>query len=112
MMGTNAYRYTNVVGPYVSCLAGCLKDSDVEVRRKAFTSMSRLLQEDYLKLKGVLFYRFISVVIDDDRSMSELGTFTPPLPRLLEPSRNITILHYRHWANNILSGNELYHAAS
>lgn len=69
----SAIRYTNAVSPYITCMSSCLKDSSLAVRTSAFTNITRLLQEDFLKLKGALFYKLLSCVADDESSFADLG---------------------------------------
>lgn len=66
-------RYTNAVGPYISSISSCLKDKDPGVNKTTFISLTRLLQEDFLKWRGSLFYRFISCIVSEDADVAELG---------------------------------------
>ncbi|XP_067947164.1 condensin-2 complex subunit D3-L-like isoform X1 [Watersipora subatra] len=68
--------YTNAVGPYTSSISSSLRHRDAEVRQNTFVSMTRLLQEDFLKWSGPLFYRFISCIVDDNAAIAELAKQT------------------------------------
>ena len=49
--------------PQVTC---CLKDRSLVVRRNTLILLIRLLQEDYLKLKGTFFFRLIQCLMDPE----------------------------------------------
>ncbi|KAF6029452.1 NCAPD3 [Bugula neritina] len=68
--------YTNAVGPYISSISSCLKDKDPGVNKTTFISLTRLLQEDFLKWRGSLFYRFISCIVSEDADVAELAKVT------------------------------------
>ena len=59
------FRYTTTANQYISNIASCIKDRSPLVRKQTLTLITRLLQEDFLKWKGALFYRFISALLDE-----------------------------------------------
>lgn len=68
-------RYTAVVERFVPNLAGCLRDQSPLVRLQTLTLLARLLSEDYIKLKGSLFFRLIVTLVDQDEHVRNLSNF-------------------------------------
>ncbi|KAL6061676.1 Condensin-2 complex subunit D3 [Balamuthia mandrillaris] len=68
-------RYTSLVDRYVPNLAGCIRDPSELVRRQTLLLLSRLLQEDYVKWKGTLFYRFVVALVDESHSVRQFAHF-------------------------------------
>ncbi|KAJ8299265.1 hypothetical protein KUTeg_023325 [Tegillarca granosa] len=68
-------RYTTTADRYVSNIAACLKDESQLVRKQTLTLLTRLLQEDFLKWKGTLFFRFISTLLDDNKEITDFAEF-------------------------------------
>jgi condensin-2 complex subunit D3 len=75
ILGDFCIRYTNLVDKFLplmaSCLqpfdnTSCLSDSESMLRRHAIIILSNLILQDYIKWKGVLFYRFLAATVDDD----------------------------------------------
>lgn len=75
-------RYTSLVDRYVPNLAACMRDSSELVRRQTLLLLTRLLQEDYVKWKGPLFYRFVVALVDESPAVRQFGTF----PHILLPT--------------------------
>ncbi|XP_065903031.1 condensin-2 complex subunit D3-L-like isoform X3 [Dysidea avara] len=59
-------RYSSKVDLYVPKISACLKDESVLVRKQTLTLLTHLLQEDYVKWKDSLFFRFLSTLVDDE----------------------------------------------
>lgn len=68
-------RYTTVVDCYISNIAACLKDESRLVRKQTLTLLTSLLQEDYVKWKGALFFRYVMSIVDSDQSIQSHGMF-------------------------------------
>ncbi|XP_055997299.1 condensin-2 complex subunit D3-like isoform X2 [Ostrea edulis] len=68
-------RYTTTVELYMPSIAACLKDSAPLVRKQTLILITRLLQEDFLKWKGALFFRFITTVLDEKREIAEFSEY-------------------------------------
>lgn len=68
-------RFTSLVDRYVPNIAVCLKDSSSLVRRQTLTVLTHLLQEDFVKWKGALFYRFITTIVDEDPEIKKFAEF-------------------------------------
>ncbi|OAE23585.1 hypothetical protein AXG93_4316s1160 [Marchantia polymorpha subsp. ruderalis] len=68
-------RYTALVDGYLHDLTKSLKDSCELVRRQTFVLLSRLLQRDYVKWRGMLFHRFLLMLVDDSPKISQLAKF-------------------------------------
>ncbi|EGD77137.1 hypothetical protein PTSG_07471 [Salpingoeca rosetta] len=75
IMADLCIRYTTFVERYIPTLAGCLRDESPLVRRQALMLLTRLLTEDYIKLKGVLFFRLLVTLVDDDMQVRNLANF-------------------------------------
>jgi condensin-2 complex subunit D3 len=61
-----AVRYSVKVDPHIPSIAVCLRDESLLVRRQTLTLLASLIQEDYIKWKGALFFRFISTLLDEE----------------------------------------------
>ncbi|KAM7435860.1 Condensin-2 complex subunit D3 [Porites harrisoni] len=68
-------RYTSLVDRYVPNIAACLKDGTSLVRRQTLTLLTHLLQEDFVKWKGALFYRFVTTLVDEDVEIRKFADF-------------------------------------
>jgi len=63
-------RYTGMVDSHSGNMALCLVDASKLVRQQALLLLTRLLQENYLKLKGPLFFYTLRLLVDDDPVLS------------------------------------------
>lgn len=63
-----AVRYSTKVNPYIHTISSCLKEDSLLIRRQTLTLLARLLQEDYIKWKGSLFFHFVSGLVDPELS--------------------------------------------
>ncbi|XP_065051111.1 condensin-2 complex subunit D3-L-like isoform X2 [Rhopilema esculentum] len=68
-------RYTNLVDRYIPNIASCLADPEPVVRRQALTLLTHLLQEDFVKWKGSLFFRFITALADENKEIKNFAEF-------------------------------------
>jgi condensin-2 complex subunit D3 len=102
-------RYTSLVDRYVPNLAACMRDQSELVRRQTLLLLTRLLQvpdlskgffpaivtagrssyqcsgqsrvqEDYVKWKGPLFYRFVVALVDESPAVRQFGASSSPPP--------------------------------
>ncbi|XP_053384703.1 condensin-2 complex subunit D3-like [Mercenaria mercenaria] len=86
-------RYTTTANHYISNIASCLKDPSPLVRKQTLTLITRLLQEDFLKWKGALFYRFISALLDNCEEIQKFGEFCL-LHMLIQRHPNMFFQHF------------------
>eukprot|EP00696_Hemimastix_kukwesjijk_P007360 gnl/Hemi2/1931_TR687_c1_g1_i2.p1 gnl/Hemi2/1931_TR687_c1_g1~~gnl/Hemi2/1931_TR687_c1_g1_i2.p1 ORF type:complete len:1247 (-),score=148.47 gnl/Hemi2/1931_TR687_c1_g1_i2:385-4125(-) len=68
-------RYTALVDPYMSRLAMCLRDRNEVVRRHALVLLTNLLQEEYIKWKGGLLFRFLVTLSDDSDDVRKFAQY-------------------------------------
>ncbi|XP_072467730.1 condensin-2 complex subunit D3 isoform X2 [Notamacropus eugenii] len=68
-------RYTVMVDRYVPNISLCLKDSDPFIRKQTLILLTNLLQEEFVKWKGSLFFRFVSSLVDQHPEISSFGEF-------------------------------------
>ncbi|KAM9299270.1 condensin-2 complex subunit D3 [Gastrophryne carolinensis] len=68
-------RYTTMVDRYIPNVSTCLRDGEPLIRKQALTMLTNLLQEDFIKWKGSLFFHFVSVLVDPDPEIAKLGEF-------------------------------------
>lgn len=88
-------RYSTKVDPYISAISSCLKDDSLLVRKQTLTLLARLLQEDYIKWRGSLFFHCVSCLVDPD-----LGVFAEfCLTHLLQVRH--PGMFYQHFAESI-----------
>ncbi|KAK3435894.1 hypothetical protein EUGRSUZ_C00332 [Eucalyptus grandis] len=59
MMADFCVRYTALIDCHIAKITRCLGDPCELVRRQTFILLSRLLQRDYVKWRGMLFLRFL-----------------------------------------------------
>nr|XP_045000999.1 condensin-2 complex subunit D3 isoform X1 [Jaculus jaculus] len=68
-------RYTVMVDKYVPNISVCLKDSDPFIRKQTLLLLTNLLQEEFVKWKGSLFFRFVGTLVDPHPDIANLGEF-------------------------------------
>ncbi|MBN3304121.1 CNDD3 protein, partial [Amia calva] len=68
-------RYTTMVDRYIPNIAACLKDPEPLIRKQTLIMLTNLLQEEFVKWKGSLFFRFVVVLVDPDPSIARLCEF-------------------------------------
>ncbi|XP_075902222.1 condensin-2 complex subunit D3 isoform X3 [Nelusetta ayraudi] len=65
-------RYTNLVDHYIPNLSACLRDDEAVVREQTLIMLTGLLQEEYIKWKGSLFFRFMVALVDPVPAIASL----------------------------------------
>ncbi|XP_056136718.1 condensin-2 complex subunit D3 [Lampris incognitus] len=65
-------RYTNMVDHYIPNISACLWDNEAVIREQTLIMLTNLLQEEFLKWKGSLFFEFVSVLVDNVPSIASL----------------------------------------
>ncbi|XP_067297852.1 condensin-2 complex subunit D3 isoform X2 [Pseudorasbora parva] len=65
-------RYTNTVSRYIPNISACLRDKEPIVREQTLIMLTNLLQEEYVKWKGALFFRFAFALVDPDPAIADL----------------------------------------
>ncbi|XP_069804288.1 condensin-2 complex subunit D3 [Dendropsophus ebraccatus] len=68
-------RYTTMVDRYIPNVSVCLRDRDPFIRKQTLIMLTNLLQEEFVKWKGSLFFRFVSVLVDPDLDIAKFGEF-------------------------------------
>ncbi|XP_074018650.1 condensin-2 complex subunit D3 isoform X1 [Numenius arquata] len=68
-------RYTSMVDRYVPNISLCLKDPDPFIRKQTLILLTNLLQEEFVKWKDCLFFRFISVLVDPNPDIARFAEF-------------------------------------
>ncbi|KAH7938238.1 hypothetical protein HPB49_021813 [Dermacentor silvarum] len=68
-------RYAVLVDPYLPVVTRCIRDSVPAIRSLVLTCLLQLLQQDFVKLHGRLFYRLLSALNDEEREIRELAEF-------------------------------------
>ncbi|XP_012944788.1 condensin-2 complex subunit D3 [Aplysia californica] len=91
VMSTLTIRYTTLVDRYMTNIAACLKDPSPLVRKNTLIVLTRLLQEEYVKWKGVLFFRYIATLLDDSEEVRNLAEYS--LAHLLLPKHPGMFFH-------------------
>ncbi|XP_004298132.1 PREDICTED: condensin-2 complex subunit D3 [Fragaria vesca subsp. vesca] len=75
VMADFCIRHTSLVDSYIPRITKCLRDPCELVRRQTFILLSRLLQRDYVKWRGVLFLRFLLSLVDESEKIKQLANF-------------------------------------
>ncbi|XP_072293135.1 condensin-2 complex subunit D3 [Eucyclogobius newberryi] len=65
-------RYTNSVDYYIPNISSRLRDDSATIRKNTVIMLTSLLQEEYVKWKGSLFFRFITALVDPVPSISNM----------------------------------------
>ncbi|NXN97097.1 CNDD3 protein, partial [Rhinopomastus cyanomelas] len=68
-------RYTSLVDRYVPNISLCLKDPNPLIRKQTLILLTNLLQEEFVKWKDSLFFRFVSVLVDPNPDIARFGEF-------------------------------------
>ncbi|KAG9443799.1 hypothetical protein H6P81_015139 [Aristolochia fimbriata] len=68
-------RYTALIDCYIPKITISLRDPCEIVRRQTFILLSRLLQRDYVKWRGILFLRFLVSLVDESVKIRQLADF-------------------------------------
>ncbi|XP_009874306.1 PREDICTED: condensin-2 complex subunit D3, partial [Apaloderma vittatum] len=68
-------RYTSMVDRYVPNISLCLKDPNPFIRKQTLILLTNLLQEEFVKWKDCLFFRFVSVLVDPNPDIASFGEF-------------------------------------
>ncbi|XP_050178812.1 condensin-2 complex subunit D3 [Myiozetetes cayanensis] len=68
-------RYTSMVDRYIPNVSLCLKDPSPLIRKQTLILLTNLLQEEYVKWKDGLFFRFVSVLVDPVPDIARLAEF-------------------------------------
>ncbi|CAB9508387.1 Non-SMC condensin II complex, subunit D3 [Seminavis robusta] len=87
VLGDLCIRYTSLVDKYLPAMACCLQagvnasntitvtsdDKSAVVRKNAVILLSSLLLQDYIKFRGLLFFRLLVACVDNDESCAEIA---------------------------------------
>ncbi|XP_060772642.1 condensin-2 complex subunit D3 isoform X2 [Neoarius graeffei] len=65
-------RYPNTLSRYIDNISACLRDTETLIREQSLIMLTNLLQEEFIKWKGSLFFRFAAVLVDPDPSIADL----------------------------------------
>lgn len=65
-------RYTNAVDHYIPNISACLGDNNATIREQTLIMLTNLLQEEFVKWKGSLFFRFIALLVDPVPAIASL----------------------------------------
>ncbi|XP_066279789.1 condensin-2 complex subunit D3-L-like isoform X2 [Branchiostoma lanceolatum] len=67
--------YSTYIDHHIPAIAACLKDESPLIRNQTLIMLTQLLQEDFMKWKGTLFFRFVSVLVDPDDDTRKSAEF-------------------------------------
>ncbi|KAM3865358.1 condensin-2 complex subunit D3 [Diretmus argenteus] len=65
-------RYTNMVERYIPNISTCLRDNESVIREQTLIMLTNLLQEEFVKWKGSLFFHFVTVMVDPVPAIASL----------------------------------------
>ncbi|XP_037530246.1 condensin-2 complex subunit D3 [Nematolebias whitei] len=65
-------RYTNIVDHYIPNISACLRDDVSVIREQTLIMLTNLLQEEFVKWKGSLFFRFMVALVDPVPAIASL----------------------------------------
>ncbi|KAM4885566.1 condensin-2 complex subunit D3 [Sylvia borin] len=68
-------RYTSLGDRYVPNISLCLRDPHPFIRRQTLILLTSLLQEEFVKWKDCLFFRFVSVLVDPSPEIARFAEF-------------------------------------
>ncbi|XP_055083053.1 condensin-2 complex subunit D3 [Periophthalmus magnuspinnatus] len=91
-------RYTNAVDYYIPNISARLRDNSATIRENTLVMLTNLLQEEYVKWKGSLFFRFITALVDPVPSIANMCEYCL-LNVLLQKNKD---MFCQHFVNSIL----------
>ncbi|XP_066516034.1 condensin-2 complex subunit D3 isoform X2 [Hoplias malabaricus] len=65
-------RYPNTLTRYIPNISACIRDTEPLIREQTLIMLTNLLQEEFVKWKGSLFYRFVAALVDPDPYIADL----------------------------------------
>nr|XP_014126508.1 condensin-2 complex subunit D3 [Zonotrichia albicollis] len=68
-------RYTSLGDRYIPNISLCLRDPHPFVRKQTLILLTNLLQEEFVKWKDCLFFRFVSVLVDPNPDIARFAEF-------------------------------------
>ncbi|NXT12837.1 CNDD3 protein, partial [Prunella fulvescens] len=68
-------RYTSLGDRYIPNISLCLRDPHPFIRRQTLILLTSLLQEEFVKWKDCLFFRFVSVLVDPNPDIARFAEF-------------------------------------
>ncbi|NXC02411.1 CNDD3 protein, partial [Orthonyx spaldingii] len=68
-------RYTSLGDRYVPNVSLCLRDPHPFIRKQTLILLTNLLQEEFVKWKDCLFFRFVSVLVDPNPDIARFAEF-------------------------------------
>ncbi|KAM4730294.1 condensin-2 complex subunit D3 [Anableps anableps] len=86
-------RYTNIVDHYVPNISACLRDDEAVIREQTLIMLTNLLQEEFVKWKGSLFFRFMMALVDPVPAIASLCEYCL-LHRLLKKNPEMFSQHF------------------
>ncbi|KAK6035194.1 HEAT repeat protein [Cooperia oncophora] len=64
-----------MVDRYSPIVAACLKDTSTLVRQQILDSLTSLIKEQFIRWEGQIMYRFVSAILDENKSIREYAMF-------------------------------------
>nr|XP_054605922.1 condensin-2 complex subunit D3 isoform X1 [Nothobranchius furzeri] len=86
-------RCTNMVVHYIPNISACLRDDNSVIREQTLIMLTNLLQEEYVKWKGSLFFRFVVALVDPVPTIASLCEYCL-LHRLLKKNPEMFSQHF------------------
>ncbi|XP_031201242.1 condensin-2 complex subunit D3 isoform X2 [Mastomys coucha] len=74
-LGKLCLQHEDLAKKSIPALVRELEDSDPFIRKQTLILLTNLLQEEYVKWKGSLFFRFVSTLVDSHPDIASLGKF-------------------------------------
>ena len=75
ILGDLCRRYTNLVEAHIDQISKSLGDPSSSVRKLCLLTLAGLIQEDYVRLKPNLFYRFLASMGDNSEIVSQAAEY-------------------------------------
>lgn len=66
-------KYTATVDSYVNDMSGCFADPSPAVRHQVLLIMTRLIAEDYVKMRPLLLFRYIYSIVDKNENVAKFA---------------------------------------
>ncbi|XP_054885394.1 condensin-2 complex subunit D3 isoform X2 [Poeciliopsis prolifica] len=86
-------RYTNIVDHYIPNISACMRDGEAVIREQTLIMLTNLLQEEFVKWKGSLFFRFMVALVDPVPAIASLCEYCL-LHRLLKKNPEMFSQHF------------------
>lgn len=67
-------KYTSIVNPYINKVTLCFADTYPSVRKQALLIVTRLIVEDFIKMRPLTFFRYVTAAVDKNKDVARFAS--------------------------------------